>query len=172
MRDFFELKKSILAKNEIYLRYKYYPIMSLKYNLEKEFLKLVENKEDKTNSKITSTDEEIKTLLEKHSKIPQDFIDYLKEIGAGNFRECGFKVQSFLFNLEDLGLENHYDIKSNIWFFGDNYCGDFSGFDFDNDDGNVIELWHETGEIYYTNRSFQNYIREQMQMDEYEKGKL
>ncbi|MCD0469992.1 SMI1/KNR4 family protein [Flavobacterium sp. JAS] len=138
----------------------------MNYTLEKEFLKKIETSSDETNRKEIITDEQIKTLLEKYPKIPKDYIDYLQEIGSGNFRECQFKVQPFLFNLEDLGLEDHYELKSNIWFFGDNYCGDFSGFDFDSDEGTVVEFWHESGDLYYTQKTFQNYIRERMEMDE------
>jgi hypothetical protein len=36
----------------------------------------------------------------------------------------------------------------------------------DQNDGKVVEFWHESGELYYTNKSFQTYIREQMLIDE------
>ncbi|MTH18000.1 SMI1/KNR4 family protein [Flavobacterium sp. LC2016-01] len=137
-----------------------------KYNKEKDFLKKVENPDDETNKREILNKEQIEMLLEKYPKVPQDYISYLQEIGSGNFREGQFKVHSSLFNLEDLGLEDHYELQSNIWFFGDNYCGDFSGFDFNEENGNVVEFWHESGELHYTNTSFQTYIRTQMLMDE------
>lgn len=139
--------------------------MPTDYNLEKEFLKKVENNSQQNKREIVNNDQIGKLLLE-YPKLPLDYLDYLKEIGSGSFRESQFNVTSSLFDLEDLGLENHYDLKSNVWFFGDNFCGDFSGFDFDRNDGNVVEFWHESGELYYTNKSFQNYIRERMLMDE------
>jgi hypothetical protein len=139
--------------------------MSVNYNLEKEFLKKVENSSDQSNKREIATEEQLKILVEKHPQIPQDYIVYLNEIGAGNLRECFFKVHSFLFDLEDIGLEEHYDLKPNVWFFGDNFSGDFSGFDFEKNDGHVVEFWHETGELYYTNKTFQDYIREQMLMN-------
>ncbi|MGL3002121.1 SMI1/KNR4 family protein [Flavobacterium sp. RSSB_23] len=140
--------------------------MNTNYKLESEFLGKVEDDKDETNKKELLSEEQLNKIIEKYPNVPLDYISYLREIGSGNFRECQFKVQSFLFNLEDLGLDNHYDIKSNIWFFGDNYCGDFSGFDLDLYDGLVVEFWHETGELYYTNQTFQNYIRQQIGMDE------
>ena len=140
--------------------------MNINYKLESEFLKKVEDDKDDTNKKELLSEEQLNKIIEKYPDVPQDYIAYLKEIGSGNFRECQFKVQSFLFNLEDVGLDEHYDIKSNIWFFGDNYCGDFSGFDLDLNNGLVVEFWHETGELYYTNKTFQNYIRQQIGMDE------
>jgi len=136
--------------------------MSTNYNLEIEFLKKVEN----NSNRIALTANQIKDLLSEFPKLPEDYIAYLKEIGSGSFRNCQFNIASSLFNLEDLGLEDHYELKSNIWFFGDNFSGDFSGFDFDRNDGKVVEFWHESGELYYTNKPFQTYIREQMLMDE------
>lgn len=139
--------------------------MKTNYTLEKEFLKKVEI-DDETNKREISTDDQIKNLLSEYPKLPGDYISYLKEIGSGSFRQCQFNVAGSLFNLEDLGLEDHYELKSNICFFGDNFAGDFSGFDFDQNNGKVVEFWHESGELYYTNKSFQTYIREQMLMDE------
>lgn len=136
--------------------------MPTNYNLEKEFLKKVEN----NNSRTTLTANQIKDLLSEFLKLPEDYIVYLQEIGFGSFRDFQFNIASSLFNLEDLGLEDHYELKSNIWFFGDNFAGDFAGFDLDQNDGKVVEFWHESGELYYTNKSFQTYIREQMLIDE------
>jgi len=139
--------------------------MKTNYTLEKEFLKKVEI-DDETNKREISTDDQIKDLLSEYPKLPRDYISYLKEIGSGSFRQCQFNVASSLFDLEDLGLEDHHELKSNIWFFGDNFADDFAGFDFDQNNGKIVEFWHESGELYYTNKSFQTYIREQMLMDE------
>ncbi|GAA3752057.1 MULTISPECIES: SMI1/KNR4 family protein [Flavobacterium] len=136
--------------------------MAINYNLEIEFLKKVED----NNNRTALTVNQIEDLLSEFPKLPEDYITYLQEVGSGSFRNCQFNIASSLFNLEDLGLENHYELKSNIWFFGDNFSGDFSGFDFDRNDGKIVEFWHESGELYYTNKSFQTYIREQMLMDE------
>lgn len=139
--------------------------MSTNYNLEKEFLKKVENNDEQDKREIASKNQ-IKNLLLEYPKLPQDYLTYLQEIGSGSFRNCQFNITSSLFDLEDLDLSDHYELKSNIYFFGDNFSGDFSGFDFDRNDGNVVEFWHESGDLYYTNKSFQTYIREQMLIDE------
>ncbi|MBL0736369.1 SMI1/KNR4 family protein [Flavobacterium sp. GN10] len=136
--------------------------MPTNYTLEIEFLKKVET----DNNRTLLTEDQIKNLLSEFPKLPQDYLIYLKKIGSGSFRKSQFNVTASLFDLEDLGLEDHYELKSNVWFFGDNFCGDFSGFDFNQNDGKVVEFWHESGELYYTNKSFQTYIREQMLMDE------
>lgn len=69
------------------------------YNLEKDFLKKVESIADETNRREVLSSDQIKRLISQYPKVPQDYITYLQEIGAGNFRECKFKVQSSLFNL-------------------------------------------------------------------------
>jgi len=140
-------------------------LIMIHYTLEKEFLKKFEIEGDGTNIREILTDDQIKNLLSEYPKLPIDYIIYLQEIGSGSFRQSQFNVIT-PFNLEDLGLENHFELKSNIWFFGDNFAGDFAGFDFGQNDGKVVEFWHDSGELYYTNQSFQNYIREQMLMDE------
>lgn len=137
--------------------------MKTNYASEIEFLKKVEINSNRT----IFTADQTKNLLLEFPNLPQDYIIYLQEIGSGSFRESQFNVTA-PFNLEDLGLEYQYELKSNVWFFGDNFSGDFSGFDLDQNDGKVVEFWHDSGELYYTNQSFHNYIREQMML--YENG--
>jgi len=36
----------------------------------------------------------------------------------------------------------------------------------DQNDDKVVEFWHESGDLHYTNKSFKTYIREQILMDE------
>ena len=138
----------------------------MKYSFEKEFLEKYEDKTDATNLRKKATDIELKKLKEEYPKLPIEFIEYLSEIGSGNFRECQFKVQKDLFDLDDLGLSEHYDLKDGIKFFGDNFSGDFSGFDFNKNPEFVVEFWHEDGTIYETNKTFKEYIRKQMLIGE------
>ena len=64
--------------------------------------------------------------------------------------------------MDDLGLAADYELRAEIKFFGDNYAGDFAGFDFSNNAELVVEFWHEDGSIYETNQSFKDYISGQM----------
>jgi hypothetical protein len=136
------------------------------YKEELEFLKVVEDPEDSTNNRERLPELEIQALLTKFPSLPSDYTDYLKEIGHGNFRECQFKIMSSLFDLSDLGLENHYSIRPTIKFFGDNFSGDFAGFDLNQNNGLVIEFWHEDGSIYETKKTFREYIRSHMLLDD------
>jgi hypothetical protein len=138
----------------------------MKFEFEKEFLEKHEDGTDTCNLRKTASDEEINKLREQYPRVSKDFLDYLEEIGYGAFRECQFKVEKYLYELDDLGLAEQYEVPSGIKFFGDNFSGDFSGFDFNNDSNFVIELWHEDGTIFKTNKTFKEYIRQQMLIDE------
>ena len=136
------------------------------YKFEIEFLNENEDKLDASNNRRKLTIEEVSSIEKKHPKLSKEFLDYLREIGEGAFRECQFSVRSELIDLADLGLDNHYEIKKSIKFFGDNFCGDMAGFDLENSDGLVLEFWHESGDIFNTNKTFKQYIREQMLISE------
>lgn len=135
------------------------------YKEELEFLTAVEKFGDLQNQRERLSEKQAGELLIKFPTLPADFVDYLKEIGEGSFRECQFNIKSHLFDLEDIGLGGLYELRQGIKFFGDNYSGDFAGFDLNNTNGQVIEFWHEDGTIYETKKSFREYIRGQMLMD-------
>lgn len=134
----------------------------MKYSNELDFLSKVERSEDETNKRDILSNSEIESLRREFEGISDDLIDYLQEIGSGSFRECQFKVHNRLFDLEDLGLEDVYQLKDEIKFFGDNFAGDFAGFDFSKDPNLVIEFWHEDGTVFETQKPFKEYIRAQM----------
>lgn len=131
---------------------------------EKDFLERVEDAHNSQNKRERLTELQIRELQRQYPNLPVDFIAYLREIGCGNLRECQFNVTSSLFTLHDVGLSSHYDLQSGIKFFGDNFAGDFAGFDVNSRSGRVVEFWHEDGSLYNTGKSFKEYIREQMLM--------
>lgn len=135
------------------------------YEPEKKFLASVEDSSDETNFRQPVSSEQAGDLPRKFPNVPKDYIDYLVEIGAGNFRESRFKVYEDLMNLDDFGLSGVYEISDSVLFFGDNFSGDFAGFDLENKRDEVVELWHESGEIVPTGKTFREYIREQMEFD-------
>ena len=134
----------------------------MKYSTELAFLSLVEKTDDETNHRNILSNSEIELLKSEFRSIPDDLVDYLQEIGSGSFRECQFRVHYRLFDLRDLGLEDVYQLKDGIKFFGDNFAGDFAGFDFKGNPSLVVEFWHEEGTIFETRKTFKEYIREQM----------
>ncbi|GHU38431.1 hypothetical protein FACS1894172_21870 [Spirochaetia bacterium] len=131
------------------------------YKKEIEFLNKVE-KTDGQNNRIKLTDEEINNIKNEHKNIPDDYLKYLQNIGFGTFRESQFMIYKNLKTLFDIGIETENDEYNKLIFFGDDFSGDLSGFDLN---GNVVEYWHASDEIYETDKSFKEYIREQMLMD-------
>ncbi|MDY3548969.1 SMI1/KNR4 family protein [Riemerella anatipestifer] len=104
----------------------------------------------------------------QYPNIPKDYIDYLLEIGAGVIREIQFDVKGFLFDFSDLGLEEIFYVDEKIKFFGDDLSGNFAGFDLSKENTDeVIEFWHDSNEIYYTGKTFREFIREKMLMFDY-----
>jgi len=133
-------------------------------DFEKELAFLLEYEE--SNDRYQLCEKELQSLKEKYPNVPNDYIAYLREIGVGTIREIQFRISDSPFNLKDLGLDGIYDLPATILFFGDNYSGDFAGFDLSISKDEVIEFWHDSNEIYHTNKSFREYIQEQMLMDE------
>ncbi len=64
-----------------------------RYDNEIRFLASHENtRESRMNRRTPLTVEEAAALRRKHPGIPDDYIDYLTEIGWGPFRECQYMV--------------------------------------------------------------------------------
>ncbi|SHM98561.1 SMI1/KNR4 family protein [Flavobacterium pectinovorum] len=138
----------------------------MSFEKELNFLEKNENQDKLINNKIRSTVSEINHLKESYPNLPNDFFDYLLEVGSGNIMESQFKVMNVLFDFNDLGLEGIYYLPDNIKLFGDNYSGDFAGFDILSNKDEVIEFWHDSNELHYTGKTFRKYIREKILMEE------
>lgn len=134
----------------------------MEYKEELDFLLVY----DKLNDRRILCKNELHNIKNKYDNIPESYLDFLSIIGAGTLREIQFRIYDDLIDLEDLGLSNIYHLPVNIKFFGDNLNGDFAGFDLSAPNDNVIEFWHDSNELYNTNKSFHQYIREQILMDE------
>lgn len=132
----------------------------MRYQKEKAFLQSKQKDIENIFKKVDK--ERINKVVLKYPNVPIDYIDFLKEIGAGYFNNAQYEIKDYLFNLSDIWLEETYDIADTIAFFGDNYSGDFAGFDLSKDKPTVIELEHSTGEIIETNLTFAEFIRQQI----------
>lgn len=126
----------------------------MKYTEEK---KKLENLTFENKLEIISENETNK-ILDRYPSVPLDYLLFLNEIGAGSIKNSTFNLYSNLINFSDLGLENIYELPSNIMLFGDNFSGDFSGFDLTKKDS-VIEFWHDDNYIFYTEKTFDEYIK-------------
>lgn len=123
------------------------------YEKEKKILNNFTNNIKKVSFEI------INNVKKEYPQTPKYFLNYLKNIGSGSIKNSSITIYSGLLDFDDLGLEDIYDLPENIKLFGDNFSGDFIGFDFDKN-GEVIEFLHESGEIYWTRKKFKEYISE------------
>lgn len=130
------------------------------FDEELEFLK----NNAKSLERTVLTQDQIDELQSVFQNLPIDYVNYLIEVGFGDLMKSLLKIYPSLCDLSDLGLENVYEIPNDIKLFGDNYSGDFIGFDLSNKDDEVIEFWHDSNQVYKTGKTFRNYIREKISM--------
>ena len=95
--------------------------MHYHFNKEKQILM-----EKEITNLIPISEKQVNELLEKNIDIHFEYIIFLKEIGSGNINNI-LDLKDFIFDFNDLGLEDIYNIPENIKLFGDNFSGDFIG---------------------------------------------
>lgn len=134
----------------------------MKYQKEIDYLKrnnLLEN------NRVIISENEAREIRDFHKNIPEEFIDFLKEIGAGQFRNSQYEIKSFVFDFYEIGLDHIYEIDKSIVLFGNSFSGDFVGFDLSKIQPTVLEIDHLSGEIYDTNKTFIEFLRDDLKMD-------
>lgn len=134
----------------------------MKYQKEIDYLKrnnLLEN------NRVIISENEAREIRDFHKNIPEEFIDFLKEIGAGQFRNSQYEIKSFVFDFYEIGLDHIYEIDKSILLFGNSFSGDFVGFDLSKIQPTVLEIDHLSGEIYDTNKTFIEFLRDDLKMD-------
>lgn len=130
----------------------------MSFEKEKEFLS--NYLEPVERDRVTQS--QVDNIISNFNNVPKDFIDYMLEIGSGDLVKSSVKIYPGLCDFDDLGLGDVYELENEIKFFGDNYSGDFIGFDLSNLKDEVVEFWHDSIELTYTGKSFREYIREKM----------
>lgn len=137
-----------------------------RYDDALEFLAAHEDKrETRMNRRTTLTTAEITELCDEFPGIPEDYLDYLTEVGWGSFRECQYMVYGGLIDPDEIfDAETVATFNQRVVCFGDNFSGDPGGF-LPDENWNVVEIWYGSL-IYETNKTFGAFIREQMLMDE------
>lgn len=111
-------------------------------------------------SRTTIPTDQLELIRSRSSSIPEDYLTFLRIVGAGDLKSSSIKIYPNLCDLEDFGLEDVYSIEDNIVFFGDNYSGDFLGFDLSEGKDEVIEFWHDSETIHRTGKTFREFVRE------------
>jgi len=141
------------------------------YEQEIKFLNVKEDPEDETNhQRELLSDEEISKLLAQYPKLPDDYIEYLKQVGWGSFRECQYMVHepiSPLASFADMYFlaDNPPDCDmDNYLVFGDDFCGDLGLINLKTQQ--VAVLLHESTEIYEITVPFYEFIRKAILIDD------
>jgi len=128
-------------------------------NFKQEFDFLQSRNLTKQLHKISQ--EKINLILKEAPKLPMDFIHFLSEIGSGTIGQSQFKIYDGLVDLSDLGLQ---EIHSSIQFkiFGDDFAGDFAGFDTYSGDDLVFEFLHDSNDLVNTGKTFRQYVNQKI----------
>jgi hypothetical protein len=131
------------------------------------FLARVEDpKKQRMNTRKRLTARQVDKLRRQFPGVPEDFLAYLREVGAGAFRECQFTVYGFLGTPDEIlgeGVLYRRDPSIRVLCFGDNFSGDMSGF-LPEKRWVISEVWHDDGTLYRVKKPFDKYIRERMLM--------
>lgn len=109
------------------------------------------------------SDAQLNTIQSISINIPEDYLTYLRIVGAGDLTLSSIKIYPTLCDFSDFGLEEIYSVNKSIKFFGDNYSGDFLGFDLAKNKDEVLEFWHDSSSIHITGKTFREYIREALE---------
>jgi hypothetical protein len=126
------------------------------------FLSRVEDpKEARMNSRDRFTSKQLAKLRREYPGVPEEYLDYLCEVGAGAFRECQFTVYGFLgLPSEICGLP---DPSERFLGFGDNFAEWMSGF-LPDERWTIGELGYGGSRVDRIKKPFGKYIRERMLM--------
>ncbi len=131
----------------------------------KEEIEYLKNIDEANNKRQLVNQSQLNFISEKYPNIPTSYLNYLSEIGYGSIMNCQFNIYNNLTDFSDLGLDDIYSLPYNIKLFGDNFSGDFAGFDLSkNETDEVVEFWHDSNKVFYTNKTFREYIREKILM--------
>lgn len=77
-----------------------------------------------------------------YGDIPQDYRDFLMEVGFGSVADGYFMFYGGLIEAEEIyDVANNPEIKK-VLLFGDNFSGDAIGF-LPTENWSIVEIWHE-----------------------------
>ena len=107
-------------------------------------INIIRNNPSKHNFEALS-EGEINRELEVEG-IPQDYIDFLREVGYGTVNNTIFNFYSGLVEVDEIlghlyDEDSHPELKD-VLLFGDNFSGDAVGF-LVTDNWAIVEIWHD-----------------------------
>lgn len=104
---------------------------------------------------------EINSLKTKYPRIPEDYLDYLREVGWGDFGDGTYMIYSGPLSSDEIYDPETAADLSHILFFGDNFGGDCAGFDTENDWA-VVEVDHTDMSSSEESQTFEEFIQDRV----------
>ncbi|MED4462282.1 SMI1/KNR4 family protein [Metabacillus fastidiosus] len=91
--------------------------------------------------------------------IPQDYTDFLKEVGYGSVGNAYFMFYEGLIEAEEIFDTEENEELNNVLLLGDNLSGDAVGF-LTTDNWSIVEVWHEDLSIVLRKeKTFKQFVR-------------
>ncbi len=112
----------------------------------------------KMTARCRHTPDEVGRLRDRYPGIPEDYLDYLAEVGDGGNE---YAVYNGLVGPEDIFGSRADAFGKRLLCFGDNFMGDVGAF-LPDEGWAVVELVHEDMSICPTEQSFAQFIRSVM----------
>ncbi len=112
----------------------------MRYN---HILEIIRNNPSKHDFELLSEAEVQRELVEG---VPEDYIDFLREVGYGTVNGTYFNFYGGLVEVDEIlghlyDEDSHPELKD-ILLFGDNFSGDAVGF-LATDNWTIVEIWHD-----------------------------
>ena len=101
--------------------------------------KILENPSDYKFSSVSAT---VLKEMAALGGIPQDYLDFLEEVGYGSMGDGYFMLYGGLIEAEELYNAEENPALHQVLLLGDNSSGDAVGF-LTTDGWSIVEVWHE-----------------------------
>ncbi|MED4531414.1 SMI1/KNR4 family protein [Metabacillus fastidiosus] len=118
--------------------------------------KVYKNPRDYKFNKIS---ESTRKQIVEFTGIPQDYTDFLKEVGYGSVGDSYFMFYEGVIEAEEIFDTEENGELNNVLLLGDNFSGDAVGF-LTTDNWSIVEVWHEDLSIVpREEKTFKQFVR-------------
>lgn len=124
---------------------------------------LIENEDpnEASNQREKLGEQALTDIRTRHPGTPEEFLQFLKEVGWGSFLEDSYMVYNGFFEPSFVFGEENAPLDEEICLFGDDFCGNSAGFE--KSTWEVVEIT-PSRRIKKTGLTFGQFIRKRMGM--------
>ena len=101
----------------------------------------------------------IVSMRMEYPQIPEDYLDYLRQIGWGALGDNSYMIYSGLLSADEIYDSDASKTLSQVLFFGDDLQGYCAGFDVSGG-GQIVEVDPTGMSIHEIEKSFESFIRD------------